>query len=407
MPKLLLINNYHYRRGGADVVYLEQARLFRKMGWEVAEFSMNHPKNEASDYQDYFAEEIELGEAYPLATKLRHAAKIIFSFEAQRQLKRLIEDFKPDIVHAHNVYHHLSPSVLKAVNDKGIPLVMTVHDLKLLCPAYSMLSHGKVCEACHQGRSALLKQRCMKNSLALSGLIYLESSIHAALDIYRKHVDRFISPSQFFVDKFAQWGWDTQQFEYVRNFADAGDLYPQYAPGDYFLYFGRLSTEKGLTTLVNAAAQAGVKLKIVGGGPLEAELKTMAAELAADITFCGFQKGEALWDFVRGCRAIVLPSECYENAPLTILEAYACGKPALGARIGGIPELIREGETGAIFESGNVADLAKVLRQYADLNEASLIKQGQAARQWLEQDFSIERHIGRLLEVYRALGVAC
>ncbi|AOY01896.1 glycosyltransferase family 4 protein [Jeongeupia sp. USM3] len=406
MPTLLAVNNYHYRRGGADVVYLEQSRLLREQGWHVADFAMQHPRNEASDYGEYFAEEIEFGHGYGALTKAKHAAKIIYSFESAAKIRRLIEKVKPDVVHAHNVYHHLSPSVLKAAHDCGVPVVLTAHDLKLLCPAYSMLSHGRVCEDCNtRGRKALLEKRCLKGSLALSGLIYLESSLHDALGLYRKHVDRLISPSRFLADKFGEWGWDGAPLAHVPNFADVGALPPQYRPGRHFLYFGRLSREKGLLTLIDAVASAGVELWLVGTGPLEAELRQRAEQTGANVRFCGFQQGDALWQLVRDCRAIVLASECYENAPLTILEAYACGKPAIGAAIGGIPELIRPGETGAVFDSGNSEDLARVLRDYAAMADADIAEQGGRARAWVEQDFTVERHVARLQQVYREVGV--
>lgn len=407
MPKILLVNNYHYRRGGADVVYLEQGRLLRKMGWSVVELAMNHPKNDPSDFSRYFTEEIEFGHDYGALTKLRHAAKIIYSAEAAKKVKELIRAERPDLVHAHNVYHHLSPSVLHAAKQCGVPVFLTTHDLKLLCPAFSMLSGGQVCEECRtRGRFSVVRKRCLKDSLALSSLVFVESGLHALSGIYRDSIDRMISPSRFFIDKFSEWGWGGAPFSYVPNFVDVEALRPSYPPGGYFLYFGRLSKEKGLHTLVSAAAQAGVELWLVGTGPLEAELRASVETSGANVRFCGFQSGEALWDIVRGSRATVLASECYENAPLSVLEAYACGKPVLGARIGGIPELIRPGQTGDLFASGDSEGLAALMRRYAEMSAASIETQGREARSWVEQDFTIERHIANVTGVYRLAGAA-
>lgn len=405
MRRILLINSYHYRRGGADVVYLEQGRLLRQMGWHVVEFAMRHPKNEHSEYSADFSEEIEYGHSYSAMTKLRHAGKVIYSMEAARRVRMLIARERPDVVHAHNLYHHLSPSVLHAAKQCDVPVLLTTHDLKLLCPAISMLSHGKICEECStNGRFSVVKKRCLKGSLPLSALVFMESSLHSLTGIYRKSIDRLISPSRFFIDKFSEWGWDGAPFSHIPNFADIESLHPGYSPGKYFLYFGRLSAEKGLTTLLSAGAKAGVEVWLVGTGPMEESLRRQADESGARVRFCGFQKGEALWQLVRDSRAVVLASEWYENAPLSILESYACGKPVIGARIGGIPELIRPGNTGEMFESGDSDDLAMVLQQYDSMPDGEVEAQGRSARKWAEQDFTVGKHVDRLIDAYRLAG---
>lgn len=406
MPKILLVNSYHYRRGGAEVVYLEQGRLLRQRGWDVVEFAMKHPSNEPSDFSEYFSEEIEYGHHYSALVRARHAAKVVYSVEAAARMKALIERERPDVVHAHNIYHHLSPSVLYAAHRCGVPVLLTTHDLKLLCPAITMFSGGRVCEECRTaGRFSVVRKRCMKGSLAVSSLVFVESSIHAWSGIYRRSIDRLISPSRFFVDKFHEWGWSGAPISHVPNFADVGSLRPSFAPGRHFLYFGRLSPEKGLSTLVAAAARAQVELWLVGHGPLEETLRKEVERSGSPVRFCGFQKGEALWNLVRECRAVVLASECYENAPMSIVEAYACGKPALGARIGGIPELVRPGETGDLFESANVDELATLLRRYADLPDATIEAQGREGRAWAERDFNVQKHVDGLLDAYRLTGV--
>lgn len=402
MRRILLINSYHYRRGGADVVYLEQGRLLREMGWHVVEFAMRHPRNEPSAYADSFAEEIEYGHPYSALTKLRHAGKVIYSVEAARKVRTLIEKERPDVVHAHNLYHHLSPSVLHAAKQCNVPVLLTTHDLKLLCPAISMLSGGRVCEECNtRGRISVVRKRCLKGSLPLSTLVFAESGLHALAGIYRKSIDRMISPSRFFIDKFKEWGWSGAPFSHIPNFADVESMRPEYKAGKHFLYFGRLSAEKGLGTLLRAGAKAGVEISLVGTGPMEDSLRRQAQESGAKVRFCGFQKGEALWQLVRDSRAVVLASEWYENAPLSILEAYACGKPALGSRIGGIPELIRSGTTGEMFDSGDSDGLAEILRKYADMPDDQVEEQGRAARAWAEQDFTIHKHVSRLIDAYR------
>lgn len=406
MSKLLAINNYHYRRGGAEVVFLEQVRLFERNGWTVAPFSMLHPKNEASPWSDYFADEIEFGHDYSLLTKLRHAGQIIYNLPASRDLQRLIADFNPDVVHAHNVYHHLSPSVLRTASQAGLPVFLTLHDLKLACPAYSMISHGAVCEACKDGGvKQVMLRRCMKGSLALSSLIWIESMAHRMLDIYDRSVDRFIVPSRFFIDKFVEWGWPRERFVHVPNFADVGGLKADAPVGRPFLYFGRLSREKGLYTLIRAASAAGVSLRIAGAGPDELALKALVEDLGADVTFLGFRTGDDLWQEVSQCRALVLPSEWYENAPISVLEAYALGKPVIGARIGGIPEMIVEEQTGLLYPSASVEALAATLARVSGMSDQQIQAWGLNGRELLDREYSMPRHVERLSTLYAAAGV--
>jgi glycosyltransferase involved in cell wall biosynthesis len=407
MPTLLTINNYHYRRGGADVAYLEQTGLFERHGWKVASFAMKHPDNVPSPWERYFVQEIEYGHQYGAARSLVNAAKSIYSWEAAAKLAQLIAEVRPDVAHAHNIYHHLSPSVLRSAKQAGIPVFLTLHDLKLLCPARTMLSHGAVCEACkpHKLHNVIVK-KCMKSSLALSSLIFLESSAHQLLGLYENHVDRFISPSRFLMNKFFEWGWNPDRIVYVPNYVDAASFEPCYQPGRSFLYFGRLSEEKGLSTLIKAAAKAKVALRLVGAGPQQESLRALADSLHADVTFSGFKSGDELWNLIRDSRAVVIPSELYENAPISVLEAYALGKPVIGARIGGIPEMIRDEQTGALFESKDVEGLASVLGKFSAMPDARIERFGIEARRLVLDEYSPERHYESLKSLYFAHGVA-
>jgi glycosyltransferase involved in cell wall biosynthesis len=406
VPKVLLINNYHYRRGGAEVVYLEQARMLRQRGWQVVEFAMQHPDNDPSAFSADFAEEIEYGRQRSLLTTARHAVSIVYSREAAQRVTSLIHRERPELVHAHNIYHHLSPSVLSAASKCGLPVFLTAHDLKLLCPSIYMRSKGKLCEDCRtEGRVSVIRKRCQKDSLALSTLVYLESSLHDLTGIYRRSVTRMISPSRFLIDKFAEWRWDGPEFSHVPNFVDHETVRSSSPRGNHFVYFGRLSTEKGVDTLLEAAIRAKVELRLIGSGPVESALRKRVEASGAQVRFLGHLTGPSLWENVGGARAAVLPSECYENAPLSILEAYACAVPVIGARIGGIPELVLEGETGSLFESGNVDSLTDELGRYAAMSPAHIDGMGQRAREWVTQRFTPERHIESLIDAYRGAGV--
>ncbi len=403
---ILNVNSYHYRRGGADNVYFQHAELMAELGGEVAFFSMHHPKNLPSPWSKYFVDEIEFGHDYPLGEKVVKASQVVWSFEAQRRLRRLLETFRPDVAHLHNIYHHLSPSILPVLRRAGVPTVMTAHDLKIACPNNKMYDGTGVCERCKGGRyHNVIGRRCVRGSLAASTVVATEAIVHRALDSYASNLARIVVPSRFFLEKFVEWGWKRDTFAYIPNWLDANAFEARPEPGDYFVYVGRLSHEKGIETLVRACGAAGIRLAIAGEGPLMPALRAMLGEDNTAIRLLGFTSGEALKSLVRGARAVVAPSECYENAPLSVLEAFAAGKPVVGSRIGGIPELIEEGRTGWLFEAGDVGGLRAALERVRDLPDASIASMGRAARALVERDFSRDRYVREMLELYASIGV--
>jgi glycosyltransferase involved in cell wall biosynthesis len=368
---------------------------------------MHHPQNEPSLWSRYFADEIEFGHQYGLLGKLAMAGKVIYSREARRKLGALLDQFPVDVAHAHCIYHHLSPSVLIELKERGIPTVLTSHDLKLACPNYKMVNHTGICERCRSSNLLnVIRHRCVRDSLVVSGLVAVESAIHKSLGLYRKNLDRIVAPSRFMRDKLVDWGWDTRQIVHIPNYVHVERFTPRYQPGDYFVYFGRLQLDKGVGTVVNAAVASGVKLHMVGTGPDEASVRQMAKGHEERIFFHGYQQGAALWNIVSGARCAVLGSEIYENAPMSVLEAYASGKPVIGARIGGIPEMIQDGRTGALFESGNVDELAALMRRFADMPNDQVAEMGEAARAYVAASFTPQRYFDEMTTLYANLGVS-
>lgn len=402
--RLLSINNYFYRRGGAEVIFLEQNRLFEEIGWEVIPFCMHHRDNLPTPWDRFFVDEIEFGRPYNPLEKVVRAAKVTYSLEARRKLRSLLRAARPQLAHAHNVYHHLSPSILSILKQAEIPTVLSLHDLKIACPAYKMTRDGKPCESCRGGRiHNVLRYSCIKESAVLSAVVLLETVLHRLLRTYESNVDRFVVPSRFYIEKLVEWGWPRDRFVHIPNFVDVERLRLQDDIGEGFLYMGRLSSEKGLHTLLRAAAACRQPVTFVGSGPEEQALKHSAATLGADARFLGHQTGAPLHAAVAAARAVVLPSEWYENAPVSVLEAYALGRPVIGAAIGGIPELIREGETGATFPPGDADALRDTLSRFAAMPRSAVAAMGQAGRQWVERDFSAAMYRQRLLALYGQL----
>lgn len=406
MNTLLSINNYYYPRGGSETVFFEHNRIFENLGWQVVPFSMRHASNMPSEWSGYFVDDLEMRGNYSIAQKLVRVPKVVYSFEARRRLRQLLNVVRPDIAHGHNIYHHISPSILGLLHQQGIPTVLTLHDLKIACPAYNMLSHDGVCERCKGGRIYnVVANRCINGSALMSLVVGVEALVHTVLGSYRRCVDLFVVPSRFYIDKFCEWGMPRSRFRHIPNFVDASHLEPQFNPGRYFLYFGRVIRHKGVETLIRAAKQADVSLQIAGTGPQLEQMRALVTSLGANVTFRGHLSGTELQETVRGARAVVMPSEWYENAPMSILEAYAMGKPVLGARIGGIPELIRENDTGMCFQSGNVADLARTLMEVRSRKDTDLAAMGRRGRQWVEQEFTAAMYEQKMLAAYNDLGV--
>jgi glycosyltransferase involved in cell wall biosynthesis len=406
MPTLLSVNNYHYYRGGAETVFLEHNRMFEQADWRVVPFAMQHAHNLPTPWSKHFIDEIEFGEDYSLSEKLVRAPRVVYSMQARRRLSRLLSDSHPDICHAHNIYNHISPSILGLLKRQQIPVVLTLHDLKIACPAYNMLASDGICERCRDGRLYnVVLHRCIKGSAALSGLMMIEALLHRLVGSYTRCVSRFVVPSRFYADKLQEWGFPPHMFRHIPNFVDVHSYEPRFEPGAGILYFGRLSREKGLHTLVRAAAQARCRLALAGTGPDQESLRDLARATGAEVEFLGFLSGHRLHEAVKGSRAVVLPSEWYENAPMSVLEAYALGKPVLGARIGGIPELVRHAETGLLFESGSVRSLTDALEEIQRLGDAELSAMGRAGRRWVETEFTPDIYRERVLDVYRELGV--
>lgn len=380
--------------------------MFAARGWGTASMAMHHPKNQPSEWGKYFVREIEFGHSYGFLQKASMAGKVIYSLEAKRNISKLLDDFSVDVAHAHCIYHHISPSVLVELKSRNIPVVMTAHDLKLACPSYKMVNHLGICERCKGGNFLnTIRHRCVRGSLAVSALVALESSVHRMLGLYKNNLDMIVAPSKFMRDKLIEWGWSGDQIRHIPNYVHVESFDPRYQPGSYFVYFGRLQLDKGVATVIRAASKANVSLQIVGTGPDEDVLKKVAEDLEGQVVFHGYQQGESLRSLVSNSRAVVLASEIYENAPMSVLEGYAMGKPAIGARIGGIPELIKDRETGLLFESGDVDELAACLSYFSALDDRRVEDMGRQCRDFVTTNFCSSIYMTRMLGLYSELGV--
>lgn len=376
-------------------------------GFEVIPFAMAHSDNVESEYSHYFVPNIDYNDtSRGVLKRLKEAADIIYSREAARRLSNLLGDTKPNICHAHNIYHQLSPSILVTLRRAGIPTVLTLHDGKLLCANMLFLRHGKICERCAGKRFYhAVSGKCVKDSYVNSFVCALEETIHRLFRLYETGVDLFITPSEFLKHKLVEHGrLEENKIEVLRNYAGTHLVEPSYTPGSYGLFVGRLEPLKGVQTLLDACERIpDFEVRLAGRGPMLEEGQRFVESKQLDkVKFLGFQSGDNLRALFRDCRYVVLPSECYENCPMVVLEAFAAGKPVIASRIGGIPELVNDGEDGLLFEPGNSEELARCMKMLID-NKELAEEMGRKGRAKAEAKFSLEYYIDSLIGIYSRL----
>jgi glycosyltransferase involved in cell wall biosynthesis len=402
--KILLVNKYFFIKGGAENSFFQTAKILEKKGHEVSFFSMRHSRNMPSKYDKYFVSNVDY-EKNGLRNAVRVSHKLLYSFEAKKNIVKLIKDEKPDIVHLNNIYHQLSPSILHAIKQFDLPVVMSLRDYKMVCASYLRLSKGKVCNACRNGKYYhCYLASCVKNSRLKSLLSMVEMYLHHKILRIYDLVDVFISPSQSLKSNLVEIGFKGNVV-YLPNFVNTNNFVPKFNyKQKTIVYFGRLSREKGLETLIDAIKDIkDVHLKIVGEGPLRNDLEKRAQNgNNRNIRFLGYKTGEQLKHEIRESMFTVLPSECCENNPRSIIEAFALGKSTLASRIGGIPELVKDGETGITFEPGNLGDLTEKL--IAMLKNPDKVSQmGKSARKMIKKKYNAESHYDNLMKIYKSV----
>jgi len=327
---------------------------------------------------------------------------MIYSFESRRKINEVINKFKPDIAHIHNIYGRITPSVLSVLNRNNIPVVMTLHDYKVICPAYTMVSNGKPCERCKDGKYyQVILRKCVKNSYLASVVYGLESYIYYIMKTYRRCVDYYLAPSQFIRKKMIEFGFPKNRIIYLPNFIDNNKYYSINNQGNYFCYIGKLIDVKGLLTLLKAMKEIKESmLYIVGDGENKHKLiNYIKINNIKNIRLLGHLKNEEVYKILSDAKFVILPSECYENAPLAILEAFAHSKAVIASNIGGIPEMVKDGETGLLFEAGNYKQLGEKIKALL-LDKEKAIKMGIKGKLMVEKEFSPELHYTRLISVY-------
>lgn len=402
--KVLLVNKYHYVRGGSETYYFGLAELLRNAGHEVIFFAMEDERNVPCEQSKYFVSNVEFNGNLSVKQKVSAALRMVYSLEAKKKFDKLLTAEKPDVIHINLFHRVLTASIVDVAKKHRIPVVFTMHDLNCICPNHTMLDHGKICEDCLRGNYMnCVKRVCFKDSRMKCLMAAVESTFNKWSGLYNK-IDCFITPSEFYRNKMMESGLTESKIVCVRNFLPIKEFNPPKENHQgYYLYFGRLSEEKGVMTLLKAIERVpGVLLKIAGTGPLEQELKSYVEErqLRDRILFTGFLSGQQLVDVVSGAKCVVLPSEWYENGPYAIMEAMAAGKPVIVSDLGGLPEIVSDGETGYICQAFNENDLAFCIRKMEKLDEAAYAAMSKSARENAQKEFAADKYLSNLMGEY-------
>jgi glycosyltransferase involved in cell wall biosynthesis len=391
--KILLVNKFYYPRGGDCIYTIELEKLLKSKGHEVGIFSMQHSENLPSAYSQYFPSEA----VFSLSNKKNIVESLLRPFgtqEVKQKFNALLDAVQPDVVHLNNIHTQLSPIIAQIAYSRGVKVVWTIHDYKLLCPRYDCLRNDvEICERCFTDKTQVLKNRCMKNSLPASVIAYGEA-MKWNKEKLQEYTNCFICPSEFMKNKMIQGGFAPSKLQVLCNFIDMAKTQTDfYEKEDYYCYVGRLSHEKGVVTLIEVASKLPYKLKIIGGGSLDEKLRALPK--SSNVEFIGYKQWFEIKEIVEKAKFSVIPSEWYENNPLSVIEALCLGTPVLGASIGGIPALIKDGLSGLLFESRNQVDLENKIRVMFDLDfdYKNLAEQSQIR-------FSSENYYSHILKYY-------
>ncbi len=390
--KIVVVHNTYQQPGGEDIVFRNECDLLKGAGHEVIEYQRsNH------DVSQFVA-----------VRQLALAKNTIWASDTRRKFRQLLEQERPDVVHVHNTFVMVSPSIYWACRDARVPVVQTLHNYRLLCPGANFFRDGKVCEEClGHGVWRGIRHSCYQDSSQATAVVAAMLTTHRVLGTWTRQIDYFLAPTEFARRKFIKGGLPADRILVKPNFVDP-DPGVGKGDGNYALFVGRLSPEKGARTLLAAMASLENKilLQIVGDGPLRAELEEFAQRHGlSKVTFRGRLPWKETMDVMKSARCLFFPSECYEGAlPLTVVEAFACGTPVIASRLGAMQDLITDGKTGLHFTPGDAADLA-AKAEYAWTHPEIFPAMKIEARLAYEANYTAARSYEMLMETYaRAIG---
>jgi len=406
--RILYCNKYNFRFSGTEAYLFDTMELMRDRGHQVALFSMADPRGQSTPYDSQLAPQVDFKEDRGLLAKSRLAVHAIYSVHARKKIREMIEAFRPEVAHVRNIYHHLSPSILCELKARGVPVLYHLNDLKLLCPAYNMVSSGGVaCDnACRGGRFwHVIANGCYSGGRACAAVLAAEAYFHRWLRTYERCVDLLLAPSEFVKHMLVANGWGESQVRVLRHFQQLPQnpaLHP--GPDAPILYFGRLSAEKGVADLIAAVSEIPqIQLIIAGEGPQRSELEKKTSALGlANVQFLGQVSESILGELIARSQFTVFPSRAYETLGKSILESFAQSRAVVASDLGSRRELLCDGKTGLLYPSGNVAELSATIKFLCEQQQLC-VSMGQAGRELVQQRHYPEHHALELEKTYREL----
>lgn len=402
--RVLQVNKFYDPRGGTERVLYDLEDGLREAGHEVGIFAGEHPGNRESPSPQWIVPGRDYENPGPVQ-KLGHALGTLYDRGVRRRFAEALDAFAPDVVHLHNIYHQLSPSILDELRARQIPAVLTVHDYKLVCPVYRLYRDGAICEECVGRRwtPGVVRHRCSRGSLAESALLAVESTLHRWRRSYERAVSVFVAPSRFMASVLREGGIPAASLEVClnapRRVPDSADPHDR-VERPTLLYAGRLSEEKGVDLAVEGArAHPDVELRIAGAGPLETALRERASGLA-NVVFLGHLGPDELAGERARAWATLVPSRWYENAPLSVIESWWAARPVIGAAHGGLAEMLEGGDAGWAVAPGEFAAWQAAFGRVGAARD-ELGELGVRARQRAARDHAFADFLDRTLQLYR------
>jgi glycosyltransferase involved in cell wall biosynthesis len=384
--KVLLVHNFYRHPGGEDRVFAQERQLLEHHGHQVVTYQRSN--SETLDYSTI--------------AKLGLPAKMYWASDAHQHITKLLREEKPRVVHVHNTFFQISPAIFAACQEAGIPVVQTLHNFRLMCPAATYFRDGKICERCSE--SGLLQgiwHGCYRESRGATTAVAFMLAMHRWAKTWIEKVNLHIALTQFSRSKFTEGGLPPDRIVVKPNFV-APDPGEKTSAGEGAVFVGRFWPEKGVATLLRAWAKLGgaIPLKILGDGPLSGQLRQMVVDHAiSNVTFLGHVGNEDTRAAIKNARMLILPSENYENFPVTIVEALSCGTPVICSRLGAMQEIVTDRATGLHFTPGNPDDLAEKVAWAWD-HPGEIKAMGRAARREYEQKYTAESNYSALMSIY-------
>jgi glycosyltransferase involved in cell wall biosynthesis len=391
--KIMMVHNAYQQAGGEEIAFESEKRLLERKGHEVV---------------TYVRSNMEVQNA-PLLDRIAIAPRMVWSSKTRHEFAARLDAQCPEIVHIHNTFMVISPSIYSACSERGVPIIQTLHNFRLLCPAASFFRDGRICVACAEHtllRS--IQHGCYRNSRGATAAVAAMLAFHRALGTWQTSVTRFIALTEFAKERFIASGFSSDSFVVKPNFVDH-DPGERVCLGDYAVFVGRLAENKGVRFLMDAWKRLPMKypLQIVGEGPELSALQAQARELQlSGIVFRGRLSHAATIEVVKGARFIVVPSICYEGFPMCAVESFACGTPVLCSRLGGLSEIVEDHLTGLHFNPGDAQDLARTV-EWAWNHPAELVEMSHAARRKYETAYTGEQNYDLLMRIYDQALATC